>query len=63
MTTALTKKSGKGVTDGVISELATFWDILPGHADDVSAASKRLTDAINDYKQGFLAEHKKAAKA
>jgi F-type H+-transporting ATPase subunit alpha len=24
---------------------------------------KRLTDAINDYKQGFLAEHKKAVKA
>ena len=47
MTTALTKKSGKGTTDGVISELATFWDILPGHADEISAASKRLTDAIH----------------
>ena len=47
MTTALTKKSGKGTTDGVISELATFWDILPGHAEEISAASKRLTDAIH----------------
>ncbi len=31
MTSDLSKKSGKGITDGVISELATFWDILPGH--------------------------------
>ena len=47
MTTALSKKSGKGITDGVISELATFWDILPGRAEEVSAASKRMTDAIH----------------
>ncbi len=47
MTTALTKKSGKGITDGVISELATFWDIMPGRADQVRAASKRMTDAIH----------------
>jgi hypothetical protein len=47
MTAQLSKKSGKGTTDGVISELATFWDILPGHAEEASAASKRMTDAIH----------------
>jgi hypothetical protein len=47
MTTPLTKKSGKGITDGVISELATFWDILPGHAEEARAGSKRMTDAIH----------------
>ena len=47
MTTALSKKSGKGTTDGVISELATFWDILPGHAEEAAAGSKRMTDAIH----------------
>ena len=31
----------------MISELATFWDILPGRADEVRAASKRMTDAIH----------------
>jgi hypothetical protein len=47
MTTALSKKSGKGITDGVISELATFWDILPGHAEEAAAASKRMTDTVH----------------
>jgi hypothetical protein len=31
----------------VISELATYWDILPGHAEEAAAASKRMTDAIH----------------
>ena len=47
MTTAITKKSGKGTTDGMISELATFWDIMPGRAEEAAAASKRMTDAIH----------------
>ena len=34
MTTPITKKSGKGITDGVISELATFFDVLPGHEEE-----------------------------
>jgi hypothetical protein len=47
MTTAVSKKSGKGTTDGVISEMATFWDIMPGRADEVRAASKRMIDAVH----------------
>ena len=47
MTTALTKKSGKGTTDGVISEMATFWDVLPGHADEARAGGKRMIDAVH----------------
>ena len=49
MTTALTKKSGKGTSDGVISELTTFWDVLPGpgHADEARAAGQRMVDAIH----------------
>ena len=49
MTTALTKKSGKGSADGMISELTTFWDVLPGsgHADEARAAGQRMVDAIH----------------
>ena len=48
MTTALTKKSGKGITDGVISELATVWDILPGREEEVRAATQRMFKAIHN---------------
>jgi hypothetical protein len=47
MTTVLSKKSGKGITDGVISELATVWDILPGHEEDVRAATQRMMAAVH----------------
>ena len=30
-TTTIDKKSGGGLSDGVVSELATFWNVLPGH--------------------------------
>ena len=49
MTTAITKKAGRGTSDGVISELTTFWDVLPGHghADEARAAGQRMVDAIH----------------
>jgi hypothetical protein len=46
MTTALSKKSGKGVTDGVISEMAGFWDVLPGHEEELAAATQRMAEAV-----------------
>jgi hypothetical protein len=46
MTTALSKKSGKGITDGVISELATFFDVLPGHEEECAAATQRFVDVV-----------------
>ena len=46
MTTALSKKSGKGTTDGVISEMAGFWDVLPGHEEELAAATQRMAEAV-----------------
>lgn len=46
MTTTTDVKSGKGLSDGVISELATYWDVLPGHEDELRAATQRFTDAL-----------------
>ena len=46
MTTAISKKSGKGVTDGVISEMAGFWDVLPGHEEELAAATQRMAEAV-----------------
>ena len=48
MTSALSKKSGKGITDGMISELATFWDILPGRAEEARAGSQRMIEAVHN---------------
>jgi hypothetical protein len=42
----ITKKSGKGLTDGVISELTTFWEIQPGHEEEVRAAAGRMLERI-----------------
>jgi hypothetical protein len=41
-----TKKSGKGIRDGVISELATFYEVLPGHEDELRAACQRMADTL-----------------
>ena len=46
MTTAISKKSGKGITDGVISEMAGFWDVLPGHEEELAAATQRMAEAV-----------------
>jgi hypothetical protein len=38
----VTKKSGKGLQEGVMSELATFWNVKPGHEDELRAACLRF---------------------
>jgi hypothetical protein len=46
MITTISKKSGKGLSDGVVSELATYWDVLPGHEDELRAATQRFADLL-----------------
>jgi hypothetical protein len=46
MANALSKKSGKGLSDGVTSELATYWDILPGHEEELRAATQRFAGML-----------------
>jgi hypothetical protein len=46
MTTTISTKSGKGLSDGVVSELATYWDVLPGHEDELRAATQRFADLL-----------------
>jgi hypothetical protein len=52
MTTTITtkttsdQKSGGGLSDGVVSELATFWDVLPGHEDELRAATQRFAETL-----------------
>ncbi|MEF9904531.1 hypothetical protein [Streptomyces sp. P9-A2] len=47
MTTTTNVKSGKGLSDGVISELATYWNVLPGHEDELRAATQRFADVLH----------------
>jgi hypothetical protein len=42
------KKTGKGNRDGVISELATFYEVIPGHEDDLRAACERLASTLKN---------------
>ena len=44
--TTISQKSGKGLSDGVVSELATYWDVLPGHEDELRAATARFADVL-----------------
>ena len=46
MTSAVTTKSGKGLSYGVVSELATYWNVLPGHEDELRAATARFADVL-----------------
>ena len=46
MTTTTTVKSGRGLSCGVVSELATYWDVLPGHEDELRAATVRFADVL-----------------
>jgi len=41
------KKSGLGLSDGVVSELATFWEVLPGHEDELRAATERFASTLS----------------
>ena len=46
MTTTINVKSGMGLSDGVVSELATYWNVLPGHEDELRAATARFADVL-----------------
>jgi hypothetical protein len=46
MTSAVTRKSGQGLSYGMVSELATYWNVLPGHEDELRAATQRFPDAL-----------------
>jgi len=48
MTSAVSKKPGQGLSDGVISELAAYFDVLPGHDEELRAAVRRFTEAVRD---------------
>ena len=39
-------KSGKGIRDGVVSELAAFFHIKPGHEAEARAACARFADSL-----------------
>ena len=43
----ITKKSGKGLQEGVMSELASFWTVKAGHEDELRAASLRFGGMLN----------------
>ena len=46
--TQVTKKSGKGMRDGVVSELATFYEVIPGHEEELRAACERLANTLKN---------------
>ena len=46
MTSTISQQSGKGASSGVVSELATYWDVLPGHEDELHAATQRFADVL-----------------
>jgi trans-2-enoyl-CoA reductase len=46
MTTTLSVKSGKGLSHGVVSELAAFFDVVPGHEAELRAACLRFGKVV-----------------
>jgi len=44
----LSKKSGKGISDGVISELTAFFGVKPGHEEQLREAVARFADVIRN---------------
>ena len=47
MTVTLSKKSGKGTSDGVVSELTAIFTVKPGHAEQLRAACERFIGALH----------------
>jgi hypothetical protein len=45
--TQITVKSGKGIRDGVVSELTVFFGVQPGHEEQLRAACQRHADALH----------------
>jgi hypothetical protein len=48
MGSAVSKQSGKGHRAGVTSEVSAFFDVLPGHQEELRAAARRFTEAIRN---------------
>ena len=48
MVVSMNRKSGLGLSDGVVSELTVVWTVRPGHEESVRAACKRLVDVIRN---------------
>ena len=46
MSTTLSVKSGKGLSHGVVSELAAFFDVVPGHEEALRAACLRFGQVV-----------------
>ncbi|MFF7980600.1 hypothetical protein ACFZDK_15950 [Streptomyces sp. NPDC007901] len=46
MTSIVDKKSGKGLSDGVVSELAAYFDVKPGHEEELRAALGRFVEVL-----------------
>ncbi|MGW0211820.1 hypothetical protein ACWDZ8_40950 [Streptomyces sp. NPDC003233] len=44
--TTITKKAGKGLTDGVVSELATYFDVKPGHEEQAREAVAKFEEVL-----------------
>src|SRR6185436_5581582 len=42
----LSKKSGKGTNDGVISEMTLFFGVRPGHEEELRAAVTRFAEVV-----------------
>jgi hypothetical protein len=47
-TSQFDRKSGKGLRDGVVSELFTIWDVKPGHEEELRAATERLANTLKN---------------
>jgi hypothetical protein len=45
--TQITVKSGKGISDGVVSELTVFFGVQPGHEEQLRAACQRFADELH----------------
>jgi hypothetical protein len=46
MNTTVSKKSGKGLSHGVVSELAAFFDVVPGHEEALREACERFGKVV-----------------
>lgn len=46
--TRFDRKSGKGLRDGVVSELFTIWDVKPDHEEALRAACERLATTLKN---------------
>jgi hypothetical protein len=47
MATAQSKKSGKGLSDGVVSELAAYFTVKPGHEEQLRADVQPYNDSLS----------------